>query len=251
MAKTQVKFLSGYDENLPELIVNGQVYFVVSDDGTGKILFDRENKRYVMSETNMRGKINLVKQYYQIGLEDIYSNELVAMDKDGLIVPAARIPFLVNGPLFISAANHTAKEIGAEVGFYNQHTNILLKDRDMEINGPAYKPLYLKGKVFDGLFKPSSEPFTYTLPKKEDGYCYIYLGEINAFKSKENNYSYINFNINHPIYHFRGDEIRIYSPDTYAAIADKLAHTLTIGEYKFDGSEDVEVPVYNGETINL
>lgn len=249
MSKTQVKFLSGFEENLPELIVNGQLYFVVSKDGTGKILFDRDNKRYVMTERRNSGAIQLTKQFYQIGQDDIYESDLVALDKDGLIVPAASASFLVNSPLFISASDHSAKEIGDEVGFYNQHHNILIKNKGVEINGIPYKPFYLKGKIFDGLFKPSSDPYTFSLPKKEDGYCYIYIGEINAYRSMAGNNSFMNFSTNHPIYQFKGDEIQLYAPDSHVSIADKLSHTLTIGEYKFDGSEDVEVPVYYGETL--
>lgn len=250
MAKTQVKFLSGFEENLPELIVNGQVYFVVSDDGTGKILFDKDNKRYIMTETKNSGALQLTKKYFQIGEEDIFANNLVGLDKNGLIVPAASTSFLVNSPLFISASSHQAKEVGDEVGFYDKHYNVMLKNKDVELNGPTYRPLYLKGRIYDGLFSPSkTAPFVYSLPKKEDGYCYIYIGEINAFTSMQGNFTYINFNVNHPIYHFKGDEIQLYTPDSHATIADKLSHTLTIGEYKFDGSEDVEVPVYYGETL--
>lgn len=32
-------------------------------------------------------------------------------------------------------------------------------------------------------------------------------------------------------------------------VAKKVEHTLTIGDFKYNGSEDVTVPIYNGEKI--
>ena len=49
--------------------------------------------------------------------------------------------------------------------------------------------------------------------------------------------------------YFDKDGIRYAMSSPSSEIAKKVEHTLTIGEYKYNGSEDVEVPVYNGETI--
>ena len=38
----------------------------------------------------------------------------------------------------------------------------------------------------------------------------------------------------------------ITNANSYADVAKKLEHTLTIGTYKFDGTQDISIPIYDG-----
>lgn len=107
--------------------------------------------------------------------------------------------FSYGGSGTITSGNTTATG-----SLYRQATNI-----DFRYNSNcgstlvAYKPIYLVGRITNGLFYLSDVWWTQTLPTTQDGKVYIYIGEANDTV----NYC---LSINHHIFHFINGSIEPY-----------------------------------------
>lgn len=350
-----IKFLSGNKLSLPDAVINGQVYFAITDEENrqGQILFDKNNKRFSMSDTSVAaaygtcetrhfnsekviilssesdninfraGSILFVKSseqnsaafpmfsiyksdaitavltsvfvFYQgsqvisanaekagekdfllayvydgqffhymggygdeskgqyqnytkktcfIDNETIPAYNLVGVNRDGKLVSANKTAFLAGGPLYITISQLKANTKEVTFSLFERGSNLLLLNNENEINGTAYSPIYLKGRINGDYFEPDiAEPFVCQLSSTTNN-NYIYLGEINNYLSNNNNYTYINFSFNHQIYTSYDGKKQLYG-----AVPEHLAHSLTIGDYVYNGSADIIIPVYNGETV--
>lgn len=176
---------------------------------------------------------------YQIGNYDIAAYSLVGQDMTGRLISVENDEFMINGPLYISEAKHSANEVGSKSNFYSRHYNIKINYNGAEIQGTAYEPLYLVGTISKGLF--SATGYTSNLPTSNSDKCYMLIGEFTTSVTFNGNHSYINLDNQHPIFIFKNDEIELYGPPV------KLEHSLTIGTKVFNGSEDVTIPIYQGE----
>lgn len=235
----KIQFLKGYEKKLPQNITNGSIYFAISDNDEGyNIYLDSNDKRFEL-DTNQ-------KRYYKIGEEDIKANDLIAFDKEGSMVPAARASFLLGSSLFISAANFSAEDFGEARLFYDNKANVCLKNNGEETNGTPYKHIYLVGTIAEGLFVPiGKDCFVYEIPQIDNNYYYLHIGRVNPYTSLNGNYSYIDFSLNHPLYCFKDGAVQLYGQSNDKQTS--LKGTLTVGTIKYDGSQDVEIPVYYGE----
>jgi hypothetical protein len=85
----------------------------------------------------------------------------------------------------------------------------------------AYKSVYLKGSISNGLFYLADVWWTQTLPTSDDGYVYIYIGEARGTTN-------ISLYPEHPMYAFKGGTIQTITP--YALIAPSSAILTWDGE---------------------
>lgn len=178
-----------------------------------------------------------------VGQLKIYAHNLVGLNESGLFVPANREKFLIGAPLYVTETALNADDVNSNQKLHERGTYILLHDDMVELDAPCSQaPVYLKGIVNGIYFMPDFiEPFVYSLPEEDTKNQYLYIGEICAFLSEANKFTYINLNFSHPIYQVKNGEKELYGTS--------LNHSLTIGEQSFDGSKDVTVPIYDGEII--
>jgi hypothetical protein len=75
----------------------------------------------------------------------------------------------------------------------------------------AYKPIYLKGTIANGVFKLDNSSytswFTQDLPTSEDGFVYIYLGYMYSTNDDLRLMQY------HPMYEYKDGKVRLYVPE--------------------------------------
>lgn len=66
------------------------------------------------------------------------------------------------------------------------------------------KPIYIKGTIANGLFYLSDDMYSQALPTSEDGYYYIYLGDVYGTYQ-------CNLSANNPIYYYKNGRICTFS----------------------------------------
>lgn len=72
------------------------------------------------------------------------------------------------------------------------------------------KPVYLVGKITNGLFYLESTWWTQTLPTTADGKVYMYLGSTYMPSGTASDYR-INLSVSHPMFQYIGGALRMYS----------------------------------------
>lgn len=128
--------------------------------------------------------------------------------------------FVVGCPiLFYATTKNVAQNASFSFAYQQIQMANTLRYTDNRATRTAYKNIYLKGTVTNGLFRLDNTTYTsfitQTLPTTDDGFVYIKLGYM---------YSTANMllTVDHPIYQYKDGAIRQYSPD-YLPIVDTYA----------------------------
>ena len=120
-------------------------------------------------------------------------------------------PFDVSQPILFAKTGIRANETGSDV--YTQY-NFNLTTTQVGAFEP-FKSVYIKGTLNGNIFTPiSTTPLTQTIPNTDDGYQYIYLGQMY-------NASFIQLTPIHNIYEYVNGSFCLYeSKAAYATNAE-------------------------------
>lgn len=84
----------------------------------------------------------------------------------------------------------------------------------------ANKPLYLKGTITNGLFYLSDEMYSQDLPTSEDGYVYIYIGDVyDTYRC--------NISDHNPIFEYANGNLHLYNDQSVIATKDASGNIIT------------------------
>lgn len=121
-------------------------------------------------------------------------------------------PFDISQPILFVKTGIQANETGSDV--YTQY-NFNLTTTQVGAFEP-FKPVYIKGTLNGNIFSPiSTAPLTQTIPNTDDGYQYIYLGQMY-------NASFIQLTPIHNIYEYINGSFCLYEPKATDAEIDAL-----------------------------
>ena len=173
---------------------------------------------------------------YNVGDTAIPAYNPIGEDKDGLLVPMLSKPFLARGPMYVYSSALSASATGSWVGLYYTHYNIQIRNGSSYVEGVAYKPLYLKGTISDGMFTAnSSSPYATALPSSEDNLFYYYLGETTT-STASSKYTYISLKTGvHPIYYYKNGGLKLWSGDNIPAAPGTLITNATTAQTASSG----------------
>ena len=143
---------------------------------------------------------------------DILSGNIAVSNGSSYFPLRSGNPFDVSQPILFAKTGIRANETGSDV--YTQY-NFNLTTTQVGTFEP-FKPVYIKGTLNGNIFSPiSTAPLTQTIPNTDDGYQYIYLGQMY-------NASFIQLTPIHNIYEYVNGSFCLYEPKASNSDIDSI-----------------------------